>query len=287
MSEARGVGCVSGLCAVEPMGMEGEMRSYSPLRESPPPPFIDTRRGGVHVRGDRGSRRLLPESRGCSGRALWKVHCGVWRLEWQSSWASSLALRRSRQRPCSSCGRRGSRCRVYRPPGVAWRRPEGPAGQGLVLVKAGAAPEGCAHAVRGLHGGESLKEVWGVGSIVAGAVPSTSCTASQVPTVLPQRPEWQSSDWSWRTGLRALWRSGWHLMPPYGGRVSGRAVCPSCRGVASSEAESICSLVERGGDGARSRVSARSPRVRRRSPRGFEGGADGPHCVRGPRIGLL
>ena len=31
----------------------------------------------------------------------------------------------------------------------AWRRPEGPAGQGLVLVKVGAASEGRAHAVRG------------------------------------------------------------------------------------------------------------------------------------------
>ena len=37
----------------------------------------------------------------------------------------------------------------YRPPGVAWRRSEGPAGQGLVLVKVGAASEGHAHAVRG------------------------------------------------------------------------------------------------------------------------------------------
>ena len=30
------------------------------------------------------------------------------------------------------------------------------------------------------------------------------------------------------------------LMPPYGGRVSGRAVCPFRRGVASSEAETFC-----------------------------------------------
>ena len=42
-------------------------------------------------------------------------------------------------------------------------------------------------------------------------------------------------------------------MPPYGGRVSGRAVCPFRRGVASSEAETFCSLegglatLERGG----------------------------------------
>src|SRR6185312_15846961 len=89
--------------------------------------------------------------------------------------------------------------RWYRPPGVAWRRSESPAGQGLVLVKAGATSEGRAHAVQGLHGGESLKEVWGVGSTVAGAVLSTSCTELQVPTVSPQRPKWRSSDRSWRT----------------------------------------------------------------------------------------
>ena len=44
------------------------------------------------------------------------------------------------------------------------------------------------------------------------------------------------------------------LMPPYGGRVSGRAVCPFRRGVASSEAETIrhpegkLVTLERGGD---------------------------------------
>ena len=70
---------------------------------------------------------------------------------------------------------------------AAWRRFEGPAGQGLVLVKAGVASESRAHAVRGFRGRESTKEAQGVGSIVAGAVPSTSCTASQVPTVSPQR----------------------------------------------------------------------------------------------------
>ena len=90
---------------------------------------------------------------------------------------------------------------------VAWRRSEGSASQGLVLVKAGVASESRAHAVRGFRGRESTKEAWGVGSIVAGAVPSTSCTASQVPTVSSQRPEWRSSDRSWRTRLRSqpLW----------------------------------------------------------------------------------
>jgi len=73
---------------------------------------------------------------------------------------------------------------------AVWRRSEGPAGQGLVLVKTGAAYEGRAHAVWGLRRRESTKEAWGVDSIVAGAVPSTSCTTSQVLTVSSQRPEW-------------------------------------------------------------------------------------------------
>ena len=165
--------------------------------------FYRRKEGRCTCSGGRGSRRLLPESRGCSGRALWEVHRGVWRLAWQSSWVSSLALRRSRRRPCCSSGRRGRYCGGYRPPGVAWRRSEGPAGQGLVLVKDGATSEGRAHAVQWLRGGESLKEVWGVGSTVAGAVPSTSCTASQVPTVSPQRPKWRISNRSWWTGLRS------------------------------------------------------------------------------------
>ena len=48
-------------------------------------------------------------------------------------------------------------------------------------------------------------------------------------------------------------------MPPYGGRVSGRAVCPFRRGVASSEAETFCSLegrlatLELGGGAGRGR----------------------------------
>ena len=165
--------------------------------------FYSHKEGRCTCTGDRGSRRLLPESRGCNGRELWKVHYGVWRLAWQSSWASSLALRRSHRCPGYSSGRRGGCCRGYRPPGVAWRHSEGPVGQGLVLVKARAASEGRVHATRGLRGGESLKEVWGVGSTVAGAMPSTPCTASQVPTVSPQRPVWRGSDRSWQTGLRS------------------------------------------------------------------------------------
>ena len=40
-----------------------------------------------------------------------------------------------------------------------WRRFEGSAGGGLAPVKARAAFEGCAHAIRGLPGGESTREV--------------------------------------------------------------------------------------------------------------------------------
>ena len=98
--------------------------------------FYRHKEGQCTCTGNRRSRRLLPESRGCSGRALWKVHCGAWCLAWPSPWASSLALRRSRRRPCSSSERRGRCCRGYRPPDVTWRRSEGPAGQGLVPVKA-------------------------------------------------------------------------------------------------------------------------------------------------------
>ena len=51
--------------------------------------------------------------------------------------------------------------------------------------------------------GPAEEEVRGVGSTVAGAAPSTSRTASQVPTMSPQHPEWRSSGRSWRTGLRS------------------------------------------------------------------------------------
>ena len=62
-------------------------------------------------------------------------------------------------------------------------------------------------------------------------------------------------------------------------RVGERmAICLFCRGVASSEAESTRVLegrldtIERGGDAGRlSRVSAGSPRAKRRLPRGFVG----------------
>ena len=85
-----------------------------------------------------------------------------------------LALRRSRWRPCGSSGRSGISYRGYRPLCAMWRRFEGPAGGSLAPVKARAAFEGCAHAVRGFPGGESTREVRGVGGTVVITVPSMS-----------------------------------------------------------------------------------------------------------------
>ena len=71
-------------------------------------------------------------------------------------------------------------------------------------------------------------------------------------------------------------------MPPYGGRVSGRAVCPFRRGVASSEAEMIRSpegrlaTLERGGGAGRGRGLRRGA---------LERGGDHPAGLRGVRMG--
>ena len=82
-------------------------------------------------------------------------------------------------------------------------------------------------------------------------------------------------------------------MPLYGGRVSGRAVRPFRRGVASSEAKMIRSpegrlaTLERGGDAGRGRGSRRGALERGGDRPVGSGSLDGPYCVRGPRIGFL
>ena len=88
------------------------------------------------------------------------------------------------------------------------------------------------------------------------------------PKVLLQHPEWRSGDQSQRTGSVTStvgvaarhrpsfepWWSGWLLIPSYGERLGGGAVCPLRRGVASSEAEigrlleGRSATLERGGD---------------------------------------
>ena len=71
-------------------------------------------------------------------------------------------------------------------------------------------------------------------------------------------------------------------MPPYGGRVNGWPFCPFRRGVASSKAESVCSLegrlatLERGGNAGRGRGSRRGA---------LERGGDRAAGSRGVRMG--
>ena len=76
-------------------------------------------------------------------------HWRVRRRAWRPSWESSLALRRSRRRPGSSGGQRGSCCRGYCPLRSPWQCFEGPAGGDLDLVMVRTAPEGRTHTVRG------------------------------------------------------------------------------------------------------------------------------------------
>ena len=67
----------------------------------------------------------------------------------------------------------------------------------------------------------------------------------------------------------------------------------SVEGVASSEAETFCFLegrlatLERGGGMGHGRGLRRGALERGGDHPAGPGGADGPHCVRGPRVGLL
>ena len=181
-------------------------RSDGVVKTESTSPFYRHKEGRCTFTGRGRSRRSSPNW-GCAVtnycRKYTVPYWRVTRRAWRSSWASSLVLRRSHRHPGSSSGRRGGSYGEYRSPCTTWRRSEGPAGGGPDLVKVEATSEGRAHAVRGFRGGESTREVRGVGSTVAGAVPSTSRTASQVLTVAPQHPKWRSSDRSWRTGLRS------------------------------------------------------------------------------------
>ena len=95
--------------------------------------------------------------------------------------------------------------------------------------------------------------------------------------------------------------SDWHSMPPYDGRLGGRAVRPLRRGVASSEAET--SYLLEGGSLPSSEAetsylleaemqgavegSRREPSSEVETTPQSEGSVDGPHRVGGPRVGLL
>ena len=115
---------------VESMAVEMMM---SPLGRSPPPPFIGSRRGGVHVRGDLRSRRLPPESWENSGGLLLKVRCRAWRRAWLSSLeAFSHAWNVSWS--CGIRGRHGDSCRTCRPLRLTGRSVEGVSDGGLLLI---------------------------------------------------------------------------------------------------------------------------------------------------------
>ena len=116
----------------------------SSLRKSPPPPFIDTRTDGVHAQGL--AEVVFSQNRGGQwsstvGSTLWGMAPGV-------AVILGIVLGLARIAPAS-----------WRLQRAAWWRSEGPAGQGLALVKAGVASKSRAHAVRGFHGRECMKEL--------------------------------------------------------------------------------------------------------------------------------
>ena len=104
------------------------------MGRSPPPPFIDTRRGGVYVRKISRVGVFSPNR----GRAVYGCcrkytveHWRVWRQAWQASW-EPFSLAGIAPASCGSSGRRGGRCRRYRPLCPSWQSTEGSAG-GVLL----------------------------------------------------------------------------------------------------------------------------------------------------------
>ena len=105
------------------------------------------------------------------GSTLWAMASGV-----AVVLGIVLGLAEITPRPDSPSRRRGHRCRVYRLPGVAWRRSVGPAGQGLAYICApavvghvavpgplGWSASACAKGVRESRGGPGPLEGGGPG----------------------------------------------------------------------------------------------------------------------------
>ena len=61
------IGAQKSVCALVSCAKCGEQPRW--IRQRPPPPFIDTRRGGVHIR-EGGEVVVFPKSGACSGRLL-------------------------------------------------------------------------------------------------------------------------------------------------------------------------------------------------------------------------
>jgi len=126
---------------------------------SPPPPFIDIRRGRVHAREISGVVVFSPNrGRTVSGccRKYTLEHWSLWRWAWQSSW-EPFSIAGIAPASCGSSGWSGGRCREYRPPRFTWRSAEGSADGGLAPVKVRTPPEGCAHVRRGSYSRRSMR----------------------------------------------------------------------------------------------------------------------------------
>ena len=149
------------------------MRALSHLLgRSPPPPFIDTRRGGVHARGDQNSSSS-PRIGVRGGCVLWKVHYGA--LESKALGVAVVlggVLGLAEIASASSRLSQASWRLLLRVPssvlGVAERR--GPSRRGLALDMAQAAFEGRAHANRGFCSRESARSRQHSGGSSAGHV---------------------------------------------------------------------------------------------------------------------
>ena len=125
----------------------------------PASPFIDTRRGGVHVRGD-----LKSSSPPRIGGMQWMttVESTLWGTEEQGAGRGGCPGRRpdlAEIAPASLWFLWASWCSLLRVPSsmLTWQGVEGSAGGGLAPIKARAAFEGRAHAGRGFCSRESTR----------------------------------------------------------------------------------------------------------------------------------
>ena len=144
----------------------------SPRRWRPPPPFIDTRRGGVHVRGD-----LKSSSSPRIWGAQWvtTVKSTLWGTEEHGAGRGGCPGRcpdLAEIAPVSLWFLWASWCSLLRVPSsvLTWQSIEGSAGGGLALVKARTAFEGCTHADRGFCGRGSTRSRQHNGGSSAGHV---------------------------------------------------------------------------------------------------------------------
>ena len=111
-----------------------------PLKGSPPPPFIDTRRDSVHAQR---IVEVIVFSPNCGGAVV--EHCGKYTVWYGAGHGSCPG-----HHPWS-CGDHDGVLAAVAGGMVAFRG-------SCKLVKAGVASESCAHAVRGFCGRESTKE---------------------------------------------------------------------------------------------------------------------------------